>query len=457
MATISALLQQLIDDKTTLVNNLNTKGVSQASDLMTYTELVPLVLDIQTGNGLDTSDATAKPEDILAGEVAYAKGEKVIGNIPSKPAQTYIPNTNDQEIPSGQYLSGNQTIKGDGNLLPQNIRENITIFGVQGNLKDLDTSDANATPADIKYGLTAYVNGEKITGSAYTRGAVTAVVDGQQHWLKEGFYTGGITIPGDINLKASNIKKDVVIYGVTGILDENMNLDTSDATATAEDILEGKTAYVDGTKITGTYVPPTTTEYNLIDTRSFSSVQDTLNAYGNTVYISEDGGQTFRTLQVIYDSYRTDESGNPSEKNYIVNNTDQQYGIMMDNWSAGGSMKTSILFADPLKLKSSAFFMSFYCSLSTWMNVTMHIHLYKAKNGTSAAEKLADVQQQIANKESGVWNGDLTYLGAANKTQMYLENETIDFESGDYYLYIDGFEKNGQTNMTLIRVRLLDI
>ena len=44
-------------------------------------------------------------------------------------------------------------------------------------------------------------------------------------------------------LLAEYIKKGITIGGITGTLE---SLDTSDATATAEDILKGETAYVDG-------------------------------------------------------------------------------------------------------------------------------------------------------------------------------------------------------------------
>lgn len=51
------------------------------------------------------------------------------------------------------------------------------------------------------------------------------------------------------NLKPENIKSGVKVLGVEGILNEGVN--TTDATATTNDLLYPKTAYVNGTKITG--------------------------------------------------------------------------------------------------------------------------------------------------------------------------------------------------------------
>lgn len=61
-----------------------------------------------------------------------------------------------------------------------------------------------------------------------------------------------MTSNANSNLVASYIKEGVKVGGITGTL---KTLDTSDATATAEDIVKGKTAYVNGVKITGTREP----------------------------------------------------------------------------------------------------------------------------------------------------------------------------------------------------------
>lgn len=52
--------------------------------------------------------------------------------VTKKSAATYTPGTSDQNIASGQYLNGTQTIKGDSNLTAGNIKSGVSIFGVTG-------------------------------------------------------------------------------------------------------------------------------------------------------------------------------------------------------------------------------------------------------------------------------------------------------------------------------------
>ena len=75
-----------------------------------------------------------------------------------------------QIIPeNGRYIK-KIIINKDANLLPQNIKSNIKIFGVTGTGEILDTSDATATVEDISLGKTAYVKGKKITGALKAEG-----------------------------------------------------------------------------------------------------------------------------------------------------------------------------------------------------------------------------------------------------------------------------------------------
>lgn len=151
---------------------------------------------------LDTSDATATAANILSGKTAYGANGKITGTIPSQAAKTITPKATSQTaIAAGTYASGAVTVAGDADLVDSNIKKGVSIFGVNGSY----TSDATATAADIAEGKTAYIDGEKITGT---------------HTCPEG--EGGI--------------------------------DTSDATATSADIVTGKTAYVNGEKVTGSMV-----------------------------------------------------------------------------------------------------------------------------------------------------------------------------------------------------------
>lgn len=55
--------------------------------------------------------------------------------LTTQSAQTITPTTTNQTIASGQYLTGAQTILGDANLLAENIKKDISIFGVTGTLE----------------------------------------------------------------------------------------------------------------------------------------------------------------------------------------------------------------------------------------------------------------------------------------------------------------------------------
>lgn len=54
--------------------------------------------------------------------------------LTTKSSATITPGTTDQTIAAGRYLTGTQTIKGDSNLVPENIISGKSIFGVAGNV-----------------------------------------------------------------------------------------------------------------------------------------------------------------------------------------------------------------------------------------------------------------------------------------------------------------------------------
>lgn len=94
-------------------------------------------------------------------------------------------------------------------------------------------------------------------GSGVTKKSAATYTPGtSDQSIASGQYLNGTqTIKGDSNLTAGNIRSGVKIFNVTGSYagsSSSGGTDTSDATATAANILSGKTAYVNGSKLTGT-------------------------------------------------------------------------------------------------------------------------------------------------------------------------------------------------------------
>ena len=163
------------------------------------------------------------------------------------------------------------------------ILKNETAYGKDGEkitgtcTYDADTSDADASASEILLNKTAYVNGNKLTGTMPNNGGTGGTISSLStpYTIPQGYSDGSATVGVDSTEAAKiipeNIKEGVEILGVTG-------------TYTGEDIhAQTKTA-----------TPYTTAQTILPDTgydyRSQVNVEaiyynESANAYGTTVTI----------------------------------------------------------------------------------------------------------------------------------------------------------------------------
>ena len=74
---------------------------------------------IHSSGGADLDVITAAASDVRKGKVIVDRdGNPLTGTMAEKGAATYYGQNYDQVIAANQYLTGNQTIVGDGNLQP---------------------------------------------------------------------------------------------------------------------------------------------------------------------------------------------------------------------------------------------------------------------------------------------------------------------------------------------------
>jgi len=232
-------------DLTLVADAIRLKGKTTES-LVFPNEFVNAIAAISTGGTYNLQSKTITPStstQTILPDINYdALSSVTVESIPSAyiiPTGTKTITANGTGIDVAQYAMVNVAVPSSAPLLqsktvtPTELQQSIQ---PDNGYDGLSVVTINAIPSTY------------IGSSVTTKTAATITPGTTNQTIASGTYlTGTQTIMGDADLTAANIKTGVQIFGVTGSY-------TSDATALAADIVNGKTGYVNGSKITGSLI-----------------------------------------------------------------------------------------------------------------------------------------------------------------------------------------------------------
>ena len=148
----------------------------------------------------------------------------VSSTAPSTQEKTVTPTASTQIVtPDSGKLLSKVTINGDSDLTAANIKSGVNIFGVTGSYtgSGLNLQTKTVTPSTSQQNVTpdsGYDGLSRVTVNAISTEtkSVTPSASAQTVTPSSGKYLTSVSVAGDADLVAGNIKSGVNIFGVTG-------------------------------------------------------------------------------------------------------------------------------------------------------------------------------------------------------------------------------------------------
>lgn len=160
---------------------------------------------------------------------------KVTQSIPTQGGSTTTPGTAAKTIvAANRYVTGNIVVAGDRNLVPGNIKKNVTIFGVRGTWSGYVPSATDL-----------YLRGNNPAGFRFLPSTDSVTFESGAIYYNAAPSTAGITSTNSYNLsKYTRINAEIMVSGSSGrlrFLLGSSSTSNADAYATIESFTPGQT------------------------------------------------------------------------------------------------------------------------------------------------------------------------------------------------------------------------
>lgn len=140
----------------------------------------------------DTTDADATRAEILNGKTAYVNGVKLTGSMPNNGSNNVtVSSTAGQTIPAGYYDGSGKAVIDSTSasaLTANNIRQGVTILGVQGTLSAEDGLTVGAID------VTPRATAQTVTAASEDLDYITQVTVAAIPYVESDNSAGGVTV-----------------------------------------------------------------------------------------------------------------------------------------------------------------------------------------------------------------------------------------------------------------------